>query len=182
MAEHTLAVGNSYSLNPYFRLEVKQLPDGVYPFVTTAPAINIIPWRVRSPSDIEVCLLVQDRADTTAEEQIKAIGGYKKAGESDSDAAVRILRSKFGFAPDEYQITWWRECRGCGPAYHFQIMYGYLRDPKKLSDVVTAKGCSREWFPLEEVLEVFTTKGAPRLWDDFTLSMLTILKYRWREM
>lgn len=175
-----LAPGDKFRHGDYFKLEVRTLQDGVYPFLETGKATMVIPWRPLEGYEIEVCLLEQVRADA-AGSVFKVCGGYKKEDEAYTESAERHLQLKLGLAPSgSHPIVWWRECLGCGPQYRFPIQYGFLREPTVTGE--PENGFRPLWMPLKQALLFLSSRTDARLFDDFSLAHMAILSARWKEL
>ncbi|MFT5036458.1 MAG: hypothetical protein ACI9VM_000018 [Candidatus Azotimanducaceae bacterium] len=170
-----LRVGQSFGHGKFFELDVKQLSDGMYPYVRTGPATMTLPWRYTVAGPIEVCLLVQIRAGTGGSEIVKVSGGYD--GDRTRDvAALAHTKAKLGLASDEHEMLWWRMCLGCGPQYKFPIVYGFLQNPKSIGEPTT-KDCSARCMPLQEACKLATSRDSP-FFDDFSAAhLLTLLMH-----
>lgn len=173
-----LKPGDRFRHGKYFTLEVKQMTDGVYPFVKTGQATMILPWR-HGAGGIEVCLLRQSRVDTEGGVIFKICGGYN-GNLPDEEAGLVHLRKKLGLVPGAHPVVWWRACLGVGPQYDFPIEYGFVLDPVA-AGAPTAAGCSAEWMPLARACELATARGTP-FFDDFSTAMLLVLLTNSKEL
>ena len=172
-----LEVGQRFGHGQYFELDVIGLDDGVYPHIITGEATMTLPWRYATDLIIEVCLLVQSRADTGGSEIIKVSGGYN-GSRTPEEAALVHTANKLGLMPNERQIVFWRECLGVGPQYRFPIWFSFLQNPVTLGEP-TQEGCKRRWMSLEEACQIATARNT-QFFDDFSTSMLLVL-HMWHE-
>lgn len=172
MSATELVSGDQYVYGDYFKMDVKQLEDGVYTFIQTGEAGMVLPWRYRC-GEIEVCLLSQKRADTFGKETLKVGGGYN-GNLSRNKAAHKHLKNKLGIITQN-EIIWWRRCLGVGPQYNFPIDYGFvlISEEDVLSDP-TLKGCVAKWKLLSEACEMATAQET-YFFDDLSATCLFIM-------
>src|SRR3989344_2216794 len=173
-----LKAGDRFGHGRYLEIDVLELSDGVYPFIRTGRASQILPWR-KTRKGFEICLLKQTRADTDGSSIVKVCGGYNHLDKNEGDTASDYLAKKLGMKIGMHQIIWWRKCKGCGPQYDINILFGFLQEPEEIGSPTSA-GCSSLWMGIKEAMHMMTARKS-ELFDDFALAHLAIFMMRYRE-
>ncbi len=160
---------------PYFRLEVKGMPNGdLYPVMSTPDAASVLPLVLDEQGKVlGVYMLVQKRPETEGV-VIKVTGNYCNLGESRVDGAIRSLK-KIGIVASKEDLIECGELYGYGDQYNFPVSCFVLKKYKVHPDTQLPEGCMSKFMTLSELATVHARNG---LFGDETAHLLLTVMMR----